>query len=131
MTKYIYNDGGRSNYFKGTAGDCAVRAMAIALELDYKQVYNELAQANAKGRGGVKSARNGIYKEDFNRVLESHGWTWVPAPKFDGRKAYVGDMPKGRVIARMAKHFVAVINGVAYDTWDSTEKMIYGYWAKA
>jgi len=131
MTNYQYNDGGRSKYFKGKAGDCAARAMAIALEVDYKDAYNELAKANAKGRGGQKSARNGIYKEDFNRVLEAHGWVWVAAPKFEGRKAYVQDMPSGRVIARMARHFVAVIDGVANDTFNSTSKMIYGYWVKA
>ena len=128
---YIYNDGGRSKYFKGKAGDCGARAMAIALEIDYKQVYNELSQANAEVKGGKKSARNGIFKEDFDTVLKSHGWIWVSAPKLNGRKAYVGDMPSGRVIARMAKHFVAVIDGVAHDTWDSTHKMIYGYWVKA
>lgn len=131
MSNYKYNDGGRSKYFKGKAGDCAARAMAIALDLDYKAVYDELAEANAKGRDGVKSARNGIYKDDLDKVLEAHGWKWFPAPKFVGRKAYVGDMPAGTVIARMAKHFVAVKDGVAHDTWDSTYKMIYGYWAKA
>lgn len=131
MTNYKYNDGGRSQYFKGKAGDCAARAMAVALELDYKAAYNELANANAKGRGGEKSARNGIYKEDFNKVLEAHGLTWVAAPKFVGRKAYARDMPNGRVIARMARHFVAIIDGVAYDTFNSTHKMIYGYWVKA
>ena len=130
MTNYQYNDGGRSKYFKGIAGDCATRAMAIALDLDYKDAYNQLSEAN-KRRGGKKSARNGISKEDFNNVLEAHGWVWVAAPKFQGRKAYVGDMPSGRVIARMAKHLVAVIDGVAYDTFNSTRKMIYGYWEKS
>lgn len=127
---YIFNDGGRSKYFKGIAGDCAVRAMAIALELDYKDCYRELAEANSKGRGKKKSARDGIYKEDFDIVLRSHGWYWVSAPKFKGRKAYHYDMPDGTVIARMARHYAAVIDGTIVDSWDSTAKMIYGYWAK-
>ena len=43
--KYQFNDGGRKAAgFKGTAGDCGARAMAIALSLDYKAVYKELAQ---------------------------------------------------------------------------------------
>jgi len=131
MTNYKYNDGGRSKYFKGKAGDCAARAMAIALDIDYKQAYDELAKANAKGRGGNKSARNGIFKEDFDAVLKSHGWLWVSAPKFDGRKARYNDMPEGRVIVRMARHFAAVINGELNDSWDSSHKMVYGYWIKA
>jgi hypothetical protein len=39
-------------------------------------------------------------------------------------------MPTGTVIARQASHYVAVINGLAQDTWDCSQKMVYGYWAK-
>ena len=129
-SKYIFNDGGRSAYFKGTAGDCATRAMAIGLELDYKACYNELSQAH-RARTGKKTARDGIYKEDFSEVLKRHGWVWHSAPKFHGRKARATDMPTGRVIVQMARHYAAVINGVVNDSWNSSEKMVYGYWAKA
>jgi len=127
---YKYNDGGRSAAgFKGMAGDCGARAMAIALGLDYKSVYKELAQANAD-KGYAKSARNGIYKDVFSDVLKRYGWVWFKAPQFVGRKARCSDMPEGVVIAKLAHHFVAVIDGVAHDTWDCTNKMVYGYWAK-
>ena len=54
--KYLFNDGGRKAAgYKGTAGDCGARAMAIALGLDYQAVYKELAQANANV-GKAKSA---------------------------------------------------------------------------
>ena len=36
---YKHNDGGRKAAgYKGVAGDCGARAMAIALQLDYKAV---------------------------------------------------------------------------------------------
>ena len=127
---YVYNDGGRADAgYKGTAGDCGARAMAIALGLPYKQVYAELAQAN-KDMGYAKSARNGIMKDVYDMVLNRHGWVWHTAPKFDGRKARCSDMPSGTVIARQARHFVAVTDGVPQDIWDCTHKMVYGYWAK-
>jgi hypothetical protein len=128
---YKYNDGGRqaSGCYKGTAGDCGARAMAIALQLDYKAVYKELAQANADN-GRSKSARNGIMKDTYTEVLKRHGWIWMKAPTFEGRKARCSDMPKGRVIAKQARHFVAVIDGVANDSWNSSDRMVYGYWAK-
>ena len=44
--KYQYNDGGRSNYFKGKSGDCVVRAIALATGEDYKVIYDQLTQAN-------------------------------------------------------------------------------------
>lgn len=127
---YTYNDGGRKAAgYKGTAGDCGARAMAIALQLDYKEVYKELSKANVDN-GRSKSARNGIMKDTYTEVLKRHGWIWMKAPTFEGRKARCSDMPKGRVIAKQARHFVAVIDGVAYDSWNSSERMVYGYWAK-
>ena len=127
---YEYNDGGHKIAgFKGTAGDCGARAMAIALSLDYSAAYAELSQANADN-GRSKSARNGIMKDVYAEVLKRYGWVWVSAPKFDGRKARCADMPAGVVIARQSHHFVAVKDGVAHDIWDCTHKMVYGYWAK-
>ena len=108
--EYQYNDGGRKAAgFKGTAGDCGARAMTIALGLDYKAVYKELAQANSDN-GRAKSARNGINKDTYTEVLKRHGWEWVTAPRFTGRRARCSDMPKGMVIARQAHHFVAVLS---------------------
>ena len=125
---FVYNDGGREKSgFKGTAGDCGARAMAIALGISYKDAYKELAQAN-KDMGFAKSARNGIMKNVYDMVLKRHGWAWHSAPKFDGRKARCSDMPEGKVIARQSKHFVAVIDGIPNDIWDCNHKMVYGYW---
>lgn len=124
---YNFNDGGRKNAgFKGSTGDCGVRALAIALDMDYKIAYNLLAQAN-KDMGFAKSARNGIHKNIYNSVLNKLGWFWVSAPKFVGRKARCSDL-KGIVIAQQAGHFVTVINGIPQDTWDCSNKMVYGYW---
>jgi hypothetical protein len=125
---WVKTDGGRAEAgFKGNTGDCAVRAMAVALGLDYQACYQELALAH-KEKTGKKTCRQGIYKETLDKVLAKHGWTWHPAPKFDGRKARHHDMPQGVVIARMARHYAAVIDGVVHDSWDSTHKMIYGFW---
>tara|TARA_Y100000114_G_C11623382_1_gene260741 strand:- start:173 stop:592 length:420 start_codon:yes stop_codon:yes gene_type:complete len=129
MTNFIKTDGGRADAgFKGSTGDCAVRAMAVALEADYKACYEELAQAH-KDRTGKKTCRQGIYKETLSEVLGRHGWVWHPAPKFHGRKARASDMPSGRVIVRMSKHYAAVIDGTVYDSWNCTHKMVYGFWA--
>jgi len=126
---FTFNDGGRAQSGrKGSTGDCAVRAMAIALDLDYDACYRELAQAN-KDAGRPKSVRGGMMKEVYAEVLARHGWTWRSAPKFDGRKARARDL-SGVVIARQSRHFVAVIDGQPHDIFDSSEKMVYGYWEK-
>ena len=125
---YTHHDGGRSQYYKGTAGDCAARAMAIALQLDYKQCYKQLAAAHAL-RTGKRTAREGIHKKTLSNVLAAHGWIWHAAPQFDGRKARASDIP-GRAVVSMAKHFAAVIDGEVFDIFDSSNKMVYGYWSK-
>ena len=127
---YKYNDGGRKLAgFKGTT-DCGIRALAIACELSYNESRKILKEASAAGRLGSRAISRGIYKDDFSSALKKLGWEWHPAPKFEGRKARFSDLPSGRVVARMAGHFVAVIDGQINDTWDSSERMVYGYWAQ-
>jgi len=127
---YVYNDGGRKAAgYKGIAGDCGARAIAIALGMEYKTVYKLFAEEN-KNMGFAKSARDGVHKVVMTTVLNRLGWFWVEAPKYSGRKAKAIDLPAGTYIARQAGHFVAVMNGVPQDTWNSSQKMVYGYWAK-
>lgn len=127
---YQFNDGGRASAgFTGQSGDCAVRALAIATGMDYKAARKLVKEFAAKGKQGNKAIANGVYKEDLDACLRSLGWRWMPAPKFDGRKARYSDI-YGTAILRMARHFAAVVDGVLMDTFDSREKMVYGYWFK-
>jgi hypothetical protein len=127
---YQFNDGGRALAgFKGHTGDCSVRALAIALDMNYKMAYKLIASAN-QNSGRARSARHGISKELYSDVLKELGWVWMSAPKFEGRKARCSDMYPGTVIARQAGHYVAVINGVPQDIWDCSHKMVYGFWVK-
>ena len=64
---WVYDDGGRKAAgFRGDAGDCVMRSIAIATRLPYEHVYallNEQAQrerrseAGALRRGTVSSAK--------------------------------------------------------------------------
>jgi len=131
QSDFVKNDGGRAaSGRKGSAGDCVCRAIAIATGKPYDEVYRDLAQAN-KAAGGKASARNGLKRKVYEKYLNDLGWTWHAAPKFEGRKARHSDMPNGIVIVRMARHVACVIDGVVHDTWDSRQKMVYGYWARA
>jgi len=129
--KYNYNDGGRADAgFKGQT-DCGIRAVAIALGMGYKEARAVLKESASKGKQGNKAIANGIYKEDLSSALAKFGWYWESAPKFSGRKARCSDLKdEGTIIARQARHYVAVIDGVPEDTWDSSDKMVYGYWKK-
>ena len=126
---FKFNDGGRALAgYKGQALDCVVRALAIATNGDYKALYVELATAN-KFVFGKKSARNGLNRTVYEKVFNKYGFKWRSAPTFVGRKARCSDLT-GIAIAKQARHVVAVIDGVPQDTWDSSDKMVYGYWSK-
>lgn len=130
MIKFIFNDGGRAAAgFRGKT-DCGIRAMAVSCEISYQEARKRCKDASSMGKKGSKAVSRGMYKDDMTAALKTLGWSWRKAPKFVGRKARCSDMPAGRVIVRMSKHFAAVIDGVLHDTWDSSEKMAYGYWQK-
>ena len=126
---YNYNDGGRADAGLKGDTDCGIRAMAIACEISYSEARARLKEASLEGKLGSRAISRGIWKEDLADALALLGWSWKTAPKISGRKARCKDLT-GTVIARQARHFVAVIDGIPQDTWDTSERMVYGYWAK-
>ena len=145
--EFNFNDGGRADAgYKGRTGDCVTRAVAIAAELPYKQVYNRLAEGNATQRitkrsaksDGKKTARRGISttRKWFKDYMKSLGFKWVSTMGIGtGCKVHLkaDELPKGRVIARVTRHYCAVIDGVINDTYDPSRgetRCVYGYWIK-
>lgn len=134
---WVEDDGGRSKYFRGlNAGDCVPRAITIAGNLNYKEVYDELAYLNKYyGRKGKKSARDGVYPDAYKRWLREHEWEWTPL-MFIGSGCQVHVRPeelpeRGRYVLKLSRHLVAWIDGVLYDTYDSSRdgtRCVYGYW---
>ena len=140
--KYEYNDGGRAEAgFKGVTGDCVCRAIAIAAERPYREVYdliNEYAKAERTGKRkrGKSNARTGVYKNTKKKVLEHYGFEWVPTMKIgSGCKVHLrdGELPDGRLVVSVSKHSVAVIDGVINDIYDCSRdgtRCVYGYFIK-
>ena len=137
---FKFNDGGRSNYYKATkVGDCGVRALAIVLDKDYKEVYKQVDHfcktVRTKGRG-FSSPRNGIHREIMDAAAEYYGLKWVPTMKVgQGCTTHLDakELPAGRVLCRVSNHYAAVIDGVLNDTYDSSrggKRCVYGYYIK-
>lgn len=141
--KFNYNDGGREAAgFKGTTGDCVCRAIAIATEKPYKEIYdliNEFGKMErlSKSRTSKSSARTGVYKDTIRKIMEHLGWKWIPTMKIgQGCKVHLSEneLPKGRLVVSVSKHCTAVIDGVINDTYDPSrdgQRCVYGYYVKA
>ena len=141
---YVYDDGGRGGAgFKGNAGDCVTRAIAIATGLPYLDVYEELSRgmggrALTRGRTSPRSARDGVLRPVYDAMLTRLGWEWTPTMRIgSGTTVHLrqGEIPEdGPVVARLSRHLCAVIDGVIHDTSDPSRegtRAVYGYWYPA
>jgi hypothetical protein len=146
---WVADDGGRAaTGFSGKTGDCVVRAIAIACELPYAEVYQALHKATLadtvllrrlQRRYGARahahaSPRTGVHRRVYDRYLAARGWVWTPTMKI-GHGCTVHlcaeELPSGRLIVRLSRHMCAVIDGVIHDTHDPSRqgtRCVYGYW---
>ncbi len=140
---FVYNDGGRKAAgYKGSAGDCVCRAIAIAAQLPYQQVYDRLAEGQATQRKSKRtskqsrSARDGIHakRKWFKDYMLELGFVWTPTMQIgSGCQVHLkaDEIPSGRLVCVVSKHYVAVIDGVINDTYDCSRdktRCVYGYW---
>jgi hypothetical protein len=151
MENFVYTDGGRIEAgYKGFAGDCVTRSIAIITGKPYQEVYdaiNELSKSKKLGSELVKtkygnsyqkvsSARNGVPRHVYDEYLKSLGYKWIPTMKI-GSGCYVHlckeELPLGRLLVRVSHHLTAVIDGVIYDNHDCSRggmRCVYGYYIK-
>jgi hypothetical protein len=138
----VISDGGRAAAgYRGKAGDCVCRAIAIATCRPYQEVYDALKalageERITKRRRRKSSVRDGVRRSTSRKYLAALGWTWTPTMKIgQGCKTHLneGELPMGRLVVSVSKHFVAVIDGVIHDTHDPSRggsRCVYGYFSK-
>jgi hypothetical protein len=146
---HVFNDGGRSAAgFRGKTGDCVARSICIITGRPYAEVYAEVAKINAampktkrrkKGKVGSETAAHGIYTKSalFKRYMVEHGFVWTPTIRIGSgclMHLRASELPRGRIIAKVSRHYVAVIDGVINDTYDCSRegtRCVYGIWRLA
>lgn len=133
---FQHDDGGRAAAgFKGSAGDCVVRAIAIAGRFDYRHVYTVLHDLSHRIERKPTSPRLGVSRRVIDALLvEEMGWLWTPTMSIgSGTTVHLraDELPAGRLVARVTKHTTAVVGGVIHDTYDPSRdgtRAVYGYW---
>jgi hypothetical protein len=158
---YVYDDGGRAEAgYKGETGDCGVRAAALASGRPYEEVYQLLLKLAAKERPGARRKRHGkprsrshprtgIWTDTMHKLMYELGFLWVATMQVgSGCKVHLADdeLPGGRLVVRVSKHYTAVLDGVIHDTYDprrtvhevgrkdgvdyrrTYDRCVYGYW---
>ena len=126
-------------------GDCGVRAICLAFDLDYDKVWKR-ATSNKRNNAPVycysdgtgshyyerskATATWGLSKDDLIETLQDFDLDVVykkTAYKEQGRNVHLYfnecNLPN-RCIAHIPRHWVAVRDGAIWDTWDSRGKRL-------
>lgn len=109
-------------------GDCVIRAISIASNKSWYEVFVDLCLKALNMYDMPSSNRV------WNEYLKSEGYTRhvIPSdcPSCYTIKDFCGEHFNGRYILGTGSHVVAVINGNYYDTWDSGDESPIYYWTK-
>lgn len=109
-------------------GDCVIRALSIALDKNWDEIYIKLClqgflmcdMPSANHVWGSYLRENG-----FKRYL-------IPSDIIDFYTVedFCKDNSRGVYILALSNHVVTTIDGNYYDLWDSGEEIVNYYWRK-
>lgn len=109
-------------------GDCAVRAVAKALGVDWETAYVMISMAGYQ-MGDVISS-NSVW----GAVLRKHGFYRhiIPntCPECYSVGQFADDHPDGTFVVGTGNHVVTVVDGVIWDSWDSRSETPIYYWSE-
>lgn len=101
--KYVYNDGGRSaSGYSGKAGDCVCRSIA--------------------SQHVTAFTRRATW---FKQLMSRLGFKWTPTMTIgSGCTVHLkdGELPQGRLVVSVSKHYTAVIDGTINDSHNPSER---------
>lgn len=116
------------NPVKADAGDCAVRAIAKALDISWEKAYTKLSMAgylmcdmpNADWVWGSV-----LRKEGFSREILPN-----TCPDCYTVADFCHDNPRGVFVVKSENHVATVVNGTLFDSWNSEQKIPIYFWRK-
>ena len=112
---------------KDKYGDCVIRALTKALNMEWLQVFDEMQPISREMQVPFNC------RPCYEKYIESKGLKYIGISNKKGTKRptvdrFAKDHTTGTYILRVAHHLVTVVDGIYYDTWDSGKKSLYGYW---
>lgn len=109
-------------------GDCAVRAIAKALDIDWEQAYAKIA-IDGFLMGDMPSSDS-----VWGAVLRQNGFSRsvIPnnCPDCYTAEDFCRDNPKGTFVLGFGGHVATVKDGVLYDSWDSSKEIPQFVWKR-
>lgn len=121
--KYFNN-----NPVNRSVGDCAVRAVSVALDVDWETAYAMIAE------NGFLMADMPSSNSVWGAVLRQHGFSRYAIPNSCPDCFTVEDFadenPRGVYVLVTNGHVVTIRDGIVLDSWDSRREIPQFYWTK-
>lgn len=111
------------NPCRKSLGDCAVRAVAVALGLDWYEAFDLLCD-EARRRCDMPSA-----DETWGEVLMQRGFDG-PYLASGTAAAFCRRHPRGVFVLAFGGHVATVVDGDLYDLWDSSGESVRYYYRR-
>lgn len=117
---------------KDKVGDCQVRALSKALNMTWLEVFDLTIPICRELQTYT------IFACDLQKTksaMEKLGFTYTGVSNKRGATrptvdSFAKEHPTGTYILKVANHVVACVDGKYYDTWDSGDCSMYGYYTK-
>lgn len=110
-----------NNPLSKSTGDCVIRAISIATNQSWEQVYSDLSLQ------GFKMADWGSSNSVWDAYLREKGFKRYVIPNTCPDCYTIGDFAEenqiGTYIVATGSHVVAVVNGEVWDSWDSRNEI--------
>ena len=115
-----------NNPVQRSVGDCAIRAVSVALGTTWEEAYALVATAgfamgdmpSSNSVWGAVLRQNGFYRT----AIESE------CPDCYTAEDFAQDHPVGVFVLGFGNHVATVVDGVLYDSWDSSNEIPQYYW---
>lgn len=109
-------------------GDCAVRAIAKALDTDWESAYTQIALQGFLMNDMPSS--NSVW----GAVLRQNGFTRkaIPesCPDCYTAEDFAADHPSGVYVLGFGNHVATLYNGILFDSWNSVKECPQFYWER-
>ena len=107
-------------------GDCSVRAVSVALNVDWETAYAMIAKAgyqmadlpSSDAVWGAVLRKNGFYRKAIPDTC----------PECFTAEDFCKENPQGVFVLGFGGHVATVIDGNVYDSWDSSHEIPQYYW---
>lgn len=114
------------NPMSRSVGDCSVRAVAKALNMDWETAYIQLMVSgfdmcdmpSSDSVWGAVLRQNGFYREAISEKY----------PDQYTAEDFLKDHPRGTFVIAFGGHVATAVDGDLYDSWDSSHELPQFYW---